>query len=91
MGWPARACIGGVVRTTGVERGGDVHEIRDSLDQLRRGKVRDASGRLAGLSEELQPRKLKGLAPAEAAVGSADNRIPRIGSRLREGVASPRG
>ena len=24
-------------------------------------------GRLAGLSEELQPRKLKGLAPAEAA------------------------
>ncbi len=67
MGWPARACIGGVVRTTGVERGGDVHEIRDSLDKLRRGKVRDASGRLAGLSEELQPRKLKGLAPAEAA------------------------
>ncbi len=44
-----------------------VHEIRDSLDKLRRGKVRDASGRLAGLSEELQPRKLKGLAPAEAA------------------------
>ena len=44
-----------------------VHKIRDSLDKLRRGKVRDASGRLAVLSEELQPRKLKGLAPAEAA------------------------
>ncbi len=53
-----------------------VHDLREALDKLRRGKTRDASGKLADLAEDLQPRKLKGLAPAEAAVLRAE--ITRI-------------
>lgn len=44
-----------------------LHELREALDKLRRGKVRDASSKLADVAEDLQPRKLKGLPAAEAA------------------------
>lgn len=53
-----------------------IHELREALDKLRRGKTRDASGKLADLAEDLLPRKRKGIPAVEAAALRAE--IARI-------------
>jgi hypothetical protein len=53
-----------------------IHELREALDKLRRGKTRDASGKLADLAEDLLPRKRKGIPAVEAAALRAE--ISRI-------------
>jgi hypothetical protein len=53
-----------------------IHELREALDKLRRGKTREASGKLADLAEDLLPRKRKGLPAVEAAALRAE--IARI-------------
>ena len=53
-----------------------IHELREALDKLRRGKTRDASSKLADLAEDLLPRKRKGIPAVEAAALRAE--IARI-------------